>query len=290
MPRQGIMLCSPFNREKVAKWIAWDGCVYAQPKLNGERCRATSNGTDADAVLWSSEANQIESVPHIKAQMNELAERILLPFAKLHVDGELYKHGMPKQDIMSIVGRRVNLHPNHTVMNYYIFDLVIPEASQTTRYGILSTTIENNLVDLPNLKVLKAIYASSVAEVDAFLVECMSDGYEGIVVRRATSKWVAKRSTEVLKWKPRGCDSYLIVGWNEEVSIEGEPKDSLGSFECMTDAKGTFSVGTGSLLTHAKRRELWRVRDTLVGKYLVVKYPELTNRGVPSQPVAVDII
>ena len=77
--RTGIQLCYPFEERRLLGQVRgqapWSFPVLVQPKLDGERCRAT---VDEDGVhLWSSEANLIESVPHV----NEALEEMDLPLA-----------------------------------------------------------------------------------------------------------------------------------------------------------------------------------------------------------------
>ena len=287
MPRSGIMLCSPLRKERVERWILEDGYVFVQPKLNGERARGTSVGTINDSALWSSESNKIVSVPHINKQLNELLYEVCKPFEGIHFDGELYIHRTSKQAIRSLVGRTRTLHPDHEKVEYHIFDLVAPLLPQDERTRILSEVMSG--VDLPNIKFVISQIARSLEDVETILVESMCRGYEGVVIRKSNGKWEPKRSTTIQKWKPRAADSYLIIGTTEEVSIEGVPKDSLGSFTCISDGQ-TFNVGSGPVLTRAGRNQLWRDRTSLVGKHLLVLYPELTDRKVPSQGVAFAIV
>jgi len=91
----------------------------------------------------------------------------------------------------------------------------------------------------------------------------------------------------MMKWKPRGIDSYLIVGYKEETDIYGVPKNTLGSLLLETDGE-QFSVSAGAF-DHVKKQELWQIRDSLIGQYATVKYPELTDRGIPNHSVIVDI-
>jgi ATP-dependent DNA ligase len=121
--------------------------------------------------------------------------------------------------------------------------------------------------------------------------EFAKSGYEGFVVRDALAPYVRKRSTQMMKFKPRKEDLYEIVGTVEEVSIQGISKDSLGALICRGDDGTLFNVGSGSLLTREARQTYWKSRDTLIGKYARVKYQHLTHaRGVPRFPVVVEIL
>lgn len=287
MPRSGIMLCSPLRKDRIEKWLLQDGYVWVQPKLNGERCRAklTDMVVGFSVHLLSSEANEIVSTPHLLPQIAALHKIV---GHDVEFDGELYVHGMPKQTIRSLVGRTRTLHPDHTKVEYHIFDLVAPLVPQGDRLRLLHNTLGD--LNLPNIKLVTAMVCTSMVDLNTILLEQMSRGYEGIVIRKSDCKWEAKRSTTIQKWKPRGSDTYLIIGTNEEIAINGDPKDALGSFTCISDTGESFNVGTGKILTRAGRNKLWKVRDSLVGKRLLVRYPELTNRKVPSQPVAFEII
>lgn len=91
-----------------------------------------------------------------------------------------------------------------------------------------------------------------------------------------------------MKLKPREEDYYEIIGYREEMSIHDEPKNRLGSLECQTGDEKPFYVGSG--FTDEQRETLWYDPDDLIGKYARVKYPEITYRGVPWQPIIIDIV
>jgi ATP-dependent DNA ligase len=55
------------------------------------------------------------------------------------------------------------------------------------------------------------------------LEEFMANNYEGIIVRHPDAPYERKRSTNIMKFKPRREDFYTIIGAEEEISIHGEP-------------------------------------------------------------------
>lgn len=114
-------------------------------------------------------------------------------------------------------------------------------------------------------------------------------GYEGIIVRHNMAPYQRKRSTLVMKFKPKKSDGYKIIGYEEEISIEGVPKGSLGSLQCKSGDGNVFSVGTG--FSRDQRDQLWQVREGLNGKVAKVKYQHITSgRKVPRFPVFVEVI
>ena len=114
-------------------------------------------------------------------------------------------------------------------------------------------------------------------------------GYEGIIVRHFQAPYQRKRSTMVMKFKPKKEDIYEIVGVAEEISIGGVPKEALGALICKGDDGTSFKIGTG--FTRESRESLWERAETLKGKMVRVQYQHLTaGKKVPRFPVFVEVI
>lgn len=282
MKRAEIMLCYPFEERRLK---SWKPPYILQPKLDGDRCRAVIDGAGS-VRLYSSEVNEIKSVPHINAALEHLR------LHNIELDGELYLHGAPHSWINGVVSREVNIHPEYKLVEFHVFDLVT-DLPQVQRIDQLLDTI-------PLRKT--GITSSPIQLVPNFIVHNLEDimrqqewfamkGYEGFIVRDAYAPYVRRRSTQIMKFKPRKEDIYEIVGYAEEISIEGKPKGSLGALRC-TGTDGTeFSVGTGPALTREARETLWQSREALPGRYARVKYQHLTHAaGVPRFPVLVEVI
>lgn len=267
--RSGIMLCYPFEEKRLAKW---EPPYIVQPKLNGERCRAIIDA-DGEVELLSSELNIVTGVPHIREQIKSLGLR------NVEFDGELYRHGMPFSEIHSIVSRgEDNLRDDYELIQYHRFDLV------TSAPQIIRTS---NLLEAPETSHLKTVYSEIVEDLDSVISAVdnfVADGYEGIVVRNLSAPYVRKRSVNMMKWKPRKTDTYMIVDFREEVDKHGVPKGSLGAVICIGADDETFRVGSG--FTQEQRRVLWEHRGELPGKFITVAYQNLTSkRGVPRNGV-----
>jgi ATP-dependent DNA ligase len=98
-----------------------------------------------------------------------------------------------------------------------------------------------------------------------------------------------------MKFKPWQKDDYVIAGYSEEVSIGGDIKVGiLGRVVCMSDPglpilgyvspfvkppDGYFGVGSG--FTMQQRIDLWKDKESLLGKRLKVKYQTLTKDRIP---------
>jgi len=271
---RGIMKCYPFEQKRLDKWKP---PYFVQPKLDGERCRAVPIAGAGTMVLLSSEENVIHSVPHIVEAVNKL-------FTNHELDGELYCPGMPFEEIHSRVGRTTNLHPDHTSIEFHIFD-VIDSDPQFKRLHTLY-----DLVGIaPPLRLVPTTICWSFDEVIRAYDQLIAQGYEGMIVRHVDCPYVRKRSTQIMKFKPKKEDVYKIVGWKEEVTVDGVPKGTLGALTCASgDGEETFDVGTG--FTRETRQTLWAVREDLIGKNVTVQYQHLTSgKHVPRFPVFVEV-
>ncbi len=273
----GIMKCYPFEEKRLAKW---QPPYIVQPKYDGIRCKVVPLETSVvqyDCILLSSEENIIYSVPHINKAISDLKIT-----AKL--DGELYCHGMSFEQILSITKRTVNIHPEHTSIQFHIFD-VQNDQMQTRR----SLIIENLRGLSPYLVVSPFWVCTSLDDIMRTYDKIIEMGYEGIIVRHSQAPYVKKRSIFVMKFKPKKEDTYEIVGYNEEISQDDNRKNSLGSFECKSGDGNTFSVGTG--FTNDLRSGLWRDREACIGKLVKVQYQHLTSgKKVPRFPVFMEVI
>lgn len=281
MSRSGILLCYPFDerrlRNQIRRQTPWTPPFLIQPKLDGERCRAFVNA-NGSVTLLSSELHEIKSVPHI----NEAIEKLKL-FPGLELDGELYQHGTDFSEIHSRVGRTATLHLDYESMEYHIFDIIDQVAPQLERLQYL-----NRLPLKPPLFKVQTDVASDPDEVLTWLETFVDRGYEGIIIREAHAPYVRKRSTQVMKFKPKKSDYYPIVDFVEEVSKLGEPKNALGALVLTSDEGTVFNVGSG--FTRDQRNELWQTRFELVGKICKISYQNLTEKHIPRFPVFTEIL
>jgi ATP-dependent DNA ligase len=273
--RSGIMLCYPFEEKRLSKWKP---PYIIQPKLDGVRCRAIISGDGV--VLISSENHIIDLVPHINAALGEMFKGMCI-----ELDGELYKHGMTFQEIISITSRSKNIHADYEKIEYHIFD-IISQGNQLNRTARLLGLGE---ISVPSIEFVQPNLVRDIDEVMRQYQEYIGDGYEGFVIRDAEGMYWRKRFTGIMKFKPHQKDTYKIIGTEEEYSIGGEPKGTLGAFICSSSEGTVFKVGTG--LTQEQRINLWKDREGLRGKLLKVKYQALTTgKGVPRFPVALEVL
>jgi len=275
---KGIMKCYPFEEKRLA---TWKPPYIVQPKYDGDRC--INEPLEQGNVLLTSEQNIFYSVPHINTQLYQSG------LHKMPFDGELYNHDIFLEGghelIHSIASRTVNIHPRYEEMNFYVFDLKFPSKPQIERLHLL-----NEMKDyLPkNIKLAPYWICNSLDEIKQVYDNLVEQKYEGIIVRHLYADYREKRSVYLMKFKPKKKDIYDIVGWNEEISMEGEPKGRIGSLILSSQTGDTFSVGAG--LDDREKAELWEIRGLLAGMKAMVHYQHLTNKQIPKGTFDIEIV
>jgi len=274
MARTNIMLCYPFEEKRFNKW----GQTIIQPKLDGFRCRALIKQDRVD--LLSSEENSFNfAVPHIAEKIYQYRDTFHAS-GIFELDGELYNHTMPFEKIFSICNRTVNKHEDAELMQFHIFDHVCENTPFINRlyslYYILNDIRDPWLVPVDNLRV------TTIEDIERGLSIVTRNGYEGIIARNPDYPYQRKRSTGIMKWKPKKQDKYEIVDLLEEHDKHGNPKGTLGAF-VVTDGTNQFKVGTG--FTEDQRKAYWEMKDMAMGRSCIIQYQHITEKGVPRFPV-----
>jgi len=280
------MLAYPFEEKRLDRWVP---PYIVQPKLDGERCRATPISTPKSPshfMLLSSEENPFFSAPHIIEALDELRDIV----GKVELDGELYSHYLHQEGgielIHSIASRTVNLHPRYKELEYHIFDIAHENSIQASR---LMRLVELEKYLKPPLRIVPYQIANNLDEVMRIYDKYIEEGYEGIIVRNVKAPYIRKRSIYMMKFKPKKTDIYKCIGWKEEKDIEGNPKGRLGSLILTSDEGSVFSVGSG--LRDEDREELWETRDELLDRNVLVKYQHITSGNrVPRFPIFVKVL
>ena len=273
LERTGVMLAYPLDdkfRQRLNAGTLKSN-FYAQPKLNGERCRAEYDSSTGTYQLFSSYGNRFLGFQHIEEKLNQIGKGITW-------DGELYFHGWPRETIHSIASRKTNPHPLADKLQFHIFDSIEnkPQWERLLRmYSILHRESPIHLVPTDAI--------SSEEEMVTLLDRYLAYEYEGIILRDPQEYYTPKRSKALIKFKPNKTDRYRIIGVEEEIDIYGDPKDSLGAVTVIDNSGNVFNVGSGSALTKEGRKHFWEKRDSIIGMNAIVKHSIiLTTNNIPT--------
>ena len=234
----------------------------ASPKLDGFRC-TVQEGRPLTRSL--------KSVPNLA-----LREALKAPVLE-GLDGELMVHGMDLHGVDSVYTRRAAKLPAQWYFG--VFDH-LPKTSgepyieryqrATEAVKAASTVTGTHVVMVPQVTV------RSVEDVLQFESRVLAMGFEGVVLRRAMSRYKHGRSSladgALLKWKRFADAEAEVIGFEPSSTVTG----ALGAFivrDLMTQS--TFKVGTG--LTSAQRIAFWRSRPTLRSR--IIRYKHYLSSG-----------
>lgn len=175
-----------------------------QYKYDGIRCCAISSG---ETNLFSRHGNLL-NMPEIKASITALLKHF--PAVK-HVDGEIYNHGTPLQDIASAV--KGSDTDKKKEMWYQIYDLPIPETTFESRLNIMAEMQKVvSKLGIANIKFDLGVEVQSVTEMQNFTNNAFELGYEGAVLSEADAFYKEDtRSCLKLKLKNKFTEEFKVV-------------------------------------------------------------------------------
>ena len=255
--------------------------VYAQRKLNGVRCIAMWKG---DQVVLLSRGGETWAVTHIVEEVSRFLDK------GLALDGEIYIHGVPLQQLSSLAK---DYREESKALEYHVYDTIslgAPETSQTERLHLREDFFARLSGWGPHLKKVPTREVRRVEEFAELEQRYVGEGYEGLIIRvqEAPYRW-NMRSPSLLKFKSFQDAEFVVVGCRE-----GRGKFAgCAIFVCKNDHP---VLSGGSLCAHfkcaapgnmAERRNLWKHHLIFIGKKLTVRFFERSRDGVPLQPVGI---
>lgn len=255
-----------------------------QPKLNGHRCEAIiDNGV---ATLWSRTRKPILSCPHIILEL-----QLMYPTGYHEVDGELYNHAY-KDDFEKLASliRQVVPDPNHTEIQYHVYDRPIDGMNFQTRIAKLESEVKAaSVYNIKYIKPVDTIIVNDQSEMMDAFDKYLKAGYEGSMARNLDSLYVGKRSYDLQKVKEFLDADYLIVDIKEGRGGYA----GCGIFICQSPNVGHV-VGckckdcTFEVKMRGPKEQLmlfWQDHTIWQGKQIVVKYQYISKYGIPIFPV-----
>lgn len=250
-----------------------------QPKLDGIRaCRSGGK-------FYTRTRKPIGSVPHIAEAFDKIGLRV----AQIPFDGELYNHDY-KEDfevISSSVRREKELHPDHKLIQYHIYDVNI-DGTFAERLRVL-TEWKSKLEATNCIKIVETRVVHDYKQLSEAYDEFLEMGYEGAMVRNLESPYESKRSKHLQKMKIFQDGEFKII---DIIEGRGKLRGHVGSFVCQIEdtfyGKRIFRAKAEGKLENLKRyfenKKLWK------GKWLTVRYQNISKKKrVPRFPVGVRI-
>jgi ATP-dependent DNA ligase len=267
------MLAHPYEKRKHN--IVWP--AIGQPKLDGIRCLARTNS------LMSRKGKEFPHLEHIREVVDGMRAG---PIAVL--DGELYSHDVPFEEITGIVRRETLKKGDDEKMKKIllnVYDCILldePDATFEERYEILEEIVKE--VNSPYITLVKNIPLDSEEEMKEQHNVMVAEGYEGIMIRNKTGAYgINKRSQDLQKFKHFFDDEYKIVGFTDG---EGSETGCI-IWKCVTPEGKEFSTRPRG--TREERQELFNEGDKYINGMLTVRFQELSQDNVPRFPVGIAV-
>ena len=259
--------------------------VIASPKLDGIRCLKV----DGKALT-----RKFKVVP------NKFIRDWIETNLPDGIDGEIMIRNATFNQIQSGV-MNVDGEPD---FEYHAFDWV--SSSVTAPYS--ARVMSLNLIAKSNrLVVVQTKIIVDRSSLDEFETECLSKGFEGVMVRSPNSPYKNGRATEregfLSKIKRFSDSEAMVTGYEERLHNANEattdelghtkrsshkanmiPDNTLGAFHVKDIHTGQeFKVATG--MDDAMRKMIWDSRESYIGKLVKYKYQPAGQKDLPRFPV-----
>lgn len=250
------MLAKVFAKEE--KKVTYP--CYAQPKLDGMR----GLGSAELGTIMSRSGNKIETLTHI---LDWLPDGI-------HLDGELYAHGLSFQENMKLIKK---YRPGKTeLVKYHVYDCV-SQLPFFERLQLLTQACMNN----PRIQIVQTIIVKSKEELMKIHSYNISQGYEGTIVRHGDDGYKLNgRSSNLLKLKDFEDITLTLMDVipSEKRPTHGKP---IFFWEGATDNR----LGAGLSIPHDEAEDLLINKSSHIGKTCEIRFFEYSDTGVPRHPV-----
>ena len=254
------MLATPFGKVKDIDYST----STIQYKYDGHRCLIHYDGTEYTA--YSRNGKPITTIPEI---VSAVAASDLQPGDTL--DGELYHHEAYLQTITSWVKRRQDKTKE---LVYIVYDVITEEELYyAARLAIISNlNFEHPVLAAPtNMNV-------SENEIHRMLNSALESGYEGLILRRDGFTYEdGKRSKGLVKIKRFEDNEFRVIDILES-------KDGYGILVCVMQNGDEFRVTAPG--DFEEKLHCLEYKSRYIGKFVNVKYANLTEAGKPFHPVA----
>ena len=259
-----VMLASEYDPTK-QKFPA-----LASPKLDGIRC------TIQNGVAMSRTGKPIR---------NKYVQSIIGHHDLNGLDGELMVGDPTAGDAFRQATSGVMSFDGEPDFKYMVFDKYHP--TDVFKHRLLEADSTVGQFDNPHVEIVTHYSIETLEELDLLETKWVGEqGYEGVMLRNPHGLYKQARATtksgDLLKVKRFIDAEFVVVGYAEEMTQHGEPKDSLGKLICTMPNGDIFGVGSG--FTRAEREDWWQDPEKLIGMKAKVKYFNVGFKDVPRFP------
>jgi DNA ligase-1 len=199
------------------------------------------------------------------------------------LDGEIYSHNAPFNAISGAVRTSKKPSAFDELVEYHIFDLVLPGLSYQARMEKLRELMDSKGDRFKRLKIVDYELVNTPEQVKTKHDEYVAQGYEGLIFRNLDAPYLlGRRTSNLLKYKEFLDEEFKVVDVMEGKGTE----KGAAVFVCVSKDGEKFNVRPrGSI---EKRRVQYRHKAKYIGKQLTVRYQPLSNEDVlPRFPIGI---
>ena len=235
-----------------------DDAWIFERKLDGVRAICSRDGAQRDPVLWSRNQNVIsESYPEIlRALRHHGGARFVADGELVAFDGHQTSFAKLRQRIHLTDPRRIEA--TGVQVFYYLFDLVALDGSDLTGRPLLER--KHRLATAFDFVDPLRLSTHRVGDGEEFYRVACSRGWEGLVAKRADSRYMEGRSRDWLKMKCVLEQEFVIGGFTDPAGSRA----GFGALLVGYHERGRFRYA-GKVGTGYDQRTLRRMRDQLDG-------------------------
>lgn len=266
--------------------------MLAQPKLNGVRCLSKRVLDIIPEMKLISRGGGYYKIPHIERQLVDLTLLLAVKgynVTKLIFDGEIYKHGVPLQDISGAARKEegVDLFASNNWLEYHIYDVIDLDNLKATQEEREELRENIKLLVLNNFLNIKFVHKQIITNEDQIKYlhnKWVGEGYEGLILRDLSSIYkFNERSIGLLKVKEFKDEEFEIVGYKVD---DNKSIEESFVFVLKNNKPGTKTFDAKPTGTNAMRLNWYNLMinfpEKLLNKKATVRYFDRSVEGIPT--------
>lgn len=249
--------------------VDWDN-AFLQRKFDGHRCLE-------DDIIYS-RGGKAHNVKHIQDALDAQPA-----FDDIHLDGELYVHGMTLQAIGSLITKP---REDSLQLTYCVYDCV-SDAPFEERFATLEQAFADTSKLDARIILVETVRVRSMAEAMVLHRKWVKEGYEGSILRWGRAGYRdGKRTKHCVKVKDFTDFEVKVVDWElaEQQVVKGTTYQ-VPKFIYEVDTPA--GIKTAKATAHgnaAEKHAEWEalVRGENMGRMLTITHFGFTPDGIPN--------
>jgi len=265
--------------------------AFMQRKFNGIRCINHGEGyAENGAGAFSRTGEEFFCIDHIKEEIEDILNR----FPRALTDGELFKYGVPLNEIASLVSVNTKLkdvtperlEKAKRIIEYHIYDgFGFFGVTQESPFSERHEALKSLLKDYTYLKAVETFKVNSNKEAKALLDRFLKEKYEGGILR-IDDPYYNDRCDSLIKMKKFHDEEYEVVDIlaSKKGDWGGKAKKIVCRLPAGSGKDGASTFESNIRGTMPEMEKLFKEKDRHIGKMATVTYQELSPYGVPLIP------